>query len=166
MKNTKSMTVRESKIFPASKDKVFEILKNFDILKQITYPYISFEPINNSEDLEWKVGETFVFKARLLTFIPFGTHTINVLEFDKDKRIYTNEVNTYVSVWNHEVRLEALADGMTKYSDIVEIYAGWKTVFVYAWATLFYRHRQRQWVKILKQGRVDDEQKNERLFER
>ncbi len=164
MNKVKSMTVRESKIFPASKDKVYEILKNFDILKKITYPYISFEPINNSEDLEWKVGETFVFKAKLLTVIPFGTHTIHVLEFDKDKRIYTNEVNTYVPVWNHEVRLEELADGATKYIDIVEIYAGWKTVFVYAWAKLFYRHRQRKWVRILKQGRVEGEAKNERLL--
>ncbi len=150
MQKIKSMTVRESKVFPASKDEVFNILKNFDILKQITHPYISFTPVGRSEDLEWKVGETFVFKAKLLTFIPFGTHTINVIEFDKDTRIYTNEVNTYVPVWNHEVTLKSLSDGSTEYSDIVEIYAGWKTVFVYAWAKLFYRHRQRKWVVILK----------------
>lgn len=32
----------------------------------------------------------------------------------------------------------------TKYTDIVDIDAGWKTVFVYLWAVCFYSHRQKE----------------------
>ena len=37
-----------------------------------------------------------------------------------------------------------------KYTDIVEIDAGWKTVFVYLWAVCFYMHRQKKWIKLLR----------------
>ncbi len=153
------MVVVERKIFPASKDEVFNMLKTFKILKAIASPHMSFEPVNTSEKLIWKEGETFTFRAKLLGLIPFGFHEINVIDFDKDYRIYTNEINTYVPVWNHEILLNDLGDGRTEYFDIVEIYAGWKTVFIYIWAKMFYKHRQRKWVRILRA-------RNKRRYER
>ncbi len=74
--NTK--IVKHTSVFPASKSQVFELLQEFETLSQIAYPYITFNPVDNSKNLLWKEGETFVFKAKLLGFIPFGTHTINV----------------------------------------------------------------------------------------
>ncbi len=145
----KSKVVRVSSIFPASKERVFELLQEFETLSEIAYPYIAFKPINGNESLKWEVGETFVFKAKLLGFIPFGLHTIEVIEFDFDTRVYTNESNTYVPVWNHEIVLKELSDGKTHYTDEIEIYAGWKTPFVYIWAKSFYKHRQRKWISIL-----------------
>ncbi len=147
MKKTK--IVKVSSIFPASKKRVFELLQGFEILSEIAYPYITFKPLNGDNNLIWKVGETFVFKAKLLGFIPFGTHTIRVREFDYNTRIYTNESNTYVAVWNHEIVLNEIDNEKTLYTDEVEIYAGWKTAFVYIWAKLFYKHRQRKWISIL-----------------
>lgn len=38
----------------------------------------------------------------------------------------------------------------TKYTDIVDTDAGWKTVFVYLWAVRFYSHRQKKRIKMLK----------------
>ncbi len=55
----------------------------------------------------------------------------------------------YVPVWNHEIILNKIDETKTEYTDIVEIYAGWKTDFVYIWAKLFYAHRQKKWIKIL-----------------
>ncbi len=90
-----------------------------------------------------------MFKTKLLGIIPFGTHHIQVIEFNIDKRIYTNEQNTYIPVWNHEIVLKESGKQQTEYTDRVEIYAGWKTYFVYLWAKLFYAHRQKKWIKIL-----------------
>ncbi len=137
-------------IFPASKNTVFNLLKNFEILKEIAYPYITFIPINNSNNLVWKEGKTFIFKAKLLGFIPFGIHKITVIDFKENGKIYTHEKNTYVPIWYHEIILKKTNENETEYTDIIEIYAGWKTYFVYLWAKLFYAHRQRKWIKILK----------------
>ncbi len=150
MSEKKSMIVRESKVFPAEKEIIFELLQSVETLQIITSPFIAFEPVEKEQEMIWQVGKRFKFKAKLCGFIPFGIHTIKLLEFDKDKGIYSNETNTYVPVWNHRILLNDLADGQTEYWDIVEIYAGWKTIFVYIWAKLFYQHRQRKWVKILK----------------
>ncbi len=145
----KSKVVNKKSVFPASKEKVYNMLSEFEMLSKIAYPYITFKPVDGNKNLIWKAGKEFEFKAKLLGFIPFGTHRIKVIDFDMDK-VYTNEVNTYVETWNHEIILKELSDGTTQYSDIVEIYAGWRTPFVYLWATLFYRHRQKKWIKILK----------------
>ncbi len=147
--NKKRKVVTLTSIFPASKSEVFRLLQKLELLSTIAYPYITFIPIHNSKELVWKESETFVFRAKLLGFIPFGRHEINVLEFNENK-IYTNEKNTYVPTWNHEIILKDLENSETEYTDVVEIEAGWKTNFVYLWAKRFYAHRQRKWIKILK----------------
>ncbi len=149
MKN-KSKVVNRTSVFPASKDKIFELLQGFDILCRITYPYITFKPVDGNTNIKWEKDKTYVFKAKVFGFIPFGTHQITLIEFNKDTRIYSNEKNTYVPVWNHEIILKEIDDSTTQYSDIVEIYAGWKTKIVYIWANRFYAHRQKKWIKILK----------------
>ncbi len=146
----KSKVVRETSVFPASKQEVFNKLSSFRLLLDIASPYISFAPIDGNENIVWKEGCTYTFKSKLFGFIPCGIHKIRVLKFGIDDGIYTNEQNTYVPVWNHEVVLKKIDENHTEYSDIVEIYAGWKTIFVYLWATLFYKHRQKKWIKILK----------------
>ncbi len=146
----KTRIVKKSSIFPASKKKIFNLLKEFDLLREIAFPYLSFIPVSNPKNLIWEEGKSFVFKAKLLGFIPFGTHRINVIEFNEEKRIYTNEQHSIVPIWNHEITLKEISENQTEYADIVEIYAGLITYFIYLWANLFYAHRQRKWIKILK----------------
>ena len=67
-----------------------------------------------------------------------------------DDGIYTHEGNEHVPVWNHRIVLNGLPDNRCIYTDIVEIDAGWKTLFVFLWAKCFYTHRQKRWIKLLK----------------
>ncbi len=152
--NTKSKIIQLTSVFPASKKEVFDLLQEFKMLNKIASPYVTFKPVNNNEKLVWKEGGTFMFRTKLFGFIPFGIHKINVIEFNKDKRIYTNEQNTYISVWNHEIVLKELDAHKTEYTDIVEINAGRKTYFVYIWAKLFYTHRQKKWIRILNKSKA------------
>ncbi len=145
----KSKIIQLTSVFPASKKEVFCLLQQFKMLNRIAYPYVTFNSVDNGEDLIWKEGKTFEFRTKLFGVIPFGIHKINVIEFSETKRIYTNEQNTYVPVWNHEIVLKELGEQKTEYTDIVEIYAGWKTCLVYMWANLFYAHRQKKWIKFL-----------------
>ncbi len=80
-----------------------------------------------------------------------GVHTIQVKQFNKNTyQILTHEFNKHVPVWNHRIVLEKLTEESCKYTDEVEIYAGVKTPFVVAWSKIFYKHRQRKWVKLLR----------------
>ena len=144
------MTVRMSSLFQAPVGKVFDKLQRSETLQYIAYPYATFEPVNGEEELIWKKDIVSSFQFKLFGVIPFGIHTIKVIQFDLEEGILTHETNTHVPVWNHEIILERVDANTTKYTDIVEIDAGWKTVFVYIWAVCFYTHRQRKWKRLLK----------------
>lgn len=120
------MTIKKSSIFPAAKEEVYTKLLKLETLQYITYPYATFEPINGETELIWQENSSSTFSFRLFGIIPFGIHTIKVIRFGLENGIFTNETNTYVPVWNHEIILEELDENTTKYTDIVEIEAGWK----------------------------------------
>ena len=143
-------TIEKTSIFPGSKTEIFDRLQKLKTLQHIAYPYATFEPLDGNHDLRWQTGQTFSFRFRLLGLISFGVHEISVVRFSQDG-IYTNEGNPHVPVWNHEILLEEVDETHTRYTDRVEIGAGWKTPFVVLWAKLFYAHRQRKWYKLLQQ---------------
>lgn len=146
----KRKIVIRTSIFQGTKRDVYEKLQKVETLQYIAYPYATFEATDQNQDFQWKEGKVFSFKFRLFGFIPFGIHTIRILRFNEETGIYTEEGNKHVPVWNHEIILETIDEKQLRYTDKVEIQAGWKTSIVYAWAYMFYSHRQRKWKKLLK----------------
>jgi hypothetical protein len=144
------LTVKKSSVFPAAKDEIFRRLQKLKTLQYIAHPYATFKSVDDTEELTWQEDSAFAFHFKLFALIPFGVHTIKVIQFDIEKGIYTQEGNKHVPVWNHKIILEKINENTTKYTDIVEIQAGWKTLFVYLWANSFYAHRQRKWKRLLK----------------
>ncbi|MGB4610083.1 MAG: hypothetical protein WBH77_05605 [Saccharofermentanales bacterium] len=142
-------TIVKTTLFQADKKVVFQKLKSLKTLQYIAAPYARFIPLQNNQNIEWKEGSSFSFRLYLFGIIPFGIHTINVLSFNEDTGLNTNEYNKYVPVWNHRIYLEYVDQKTTRYTDEVEIVAGWKTPFVALWAKAFYTHRQRKWQKLL-----------------
>ena len=71
------------------------------------------------------------------------------ITLDEHEGIYTHEGNEHVPTWNHEIILEELQGNRCRYTDKVDIDAGWKTIFVWMWANCFYTHRQKKWIKLL-----------------
>ena len=118
-------------------------------LQAIAKPYASFEPAGKLEPV-WTAGGTSAYRFRLFCVIPFGTHTIHIVRFDPEG-VSSREGNEHVPVWNHDITMIPLDDHHTKYTDRVEIRAGWKTPFVWLWANAFYTHRQRKWIHLLKE---------------
>ncbi len=143
------MVVRKSSVFPASRDAVFERLRKLETLQYIAKPYATFEPVGAAEPL-WTVGSTSAYSFRLFGVIPFGTHRIHIERFAPEG-VSSREGNEHVPVWNHDITMIPLDGSHTKYTDQVEIRAGWKTVFIWLWANAFYAHRQRKWIRLLKE---------------
>lgn len=141
------MIVRKTSIFPAPREEVFVRLQRLETLQYIAAPYATFDPVEKNANFSWKEGATSAYHFRLFGFIPFGVHTIRIERLDQNG-IQSREHNRQVPVWDHLIMLESLGD-QTKYTDEVEIRAGWKTAFIWLWAKAFYAHRQRKWIQVL-----------------
>ena len=144
------MIVQKTSVFPAGRDAVFQKLQQLETLQYIAEPYAAFEPVDQAVQT-WTVGSTSSYRFRLFGVIPFGTHTIHIERFDPEC-ISSREKNDHVPVWNHDIMLEQADANHTRYTDRVEIQAGWKTVFIWLWANAFYAHRQRKWIKLLQEN--------------
>ena len=141
------MVVQKTSVFPTSRETVFENLRKPETLQYIARPFATFEPEEDVGSV-WAEGEKSSYRFRLFGIIPFGTHTIRIIRFSPDG-ISSREGNEHVPVWNHDITMVRLDDNHTKYTDRVEIRTGWKTVFVWLWANLFYAHRQKKWIRLL-----------------
>ena len=129
------MIVRKSSVFPAARETVFEKLQKLETLQYIARPYATFEPVGAAK-LVWEVGSTSAYRFRLFGVIPFGTHKIYIVRFDPEG-VSSREGNEHVPVWNHDITMVPLDGSHTKYTDRVEIRAGWKTPFIWLWANAF-----------------------------
>lgn len=147
-----NMTVMKTSVFPAGRYAVFKRLKKLQTLQCVAWPYATFIPVEGEGSAVWEPGSTSAYKFKLFGLIPFGTHRIHVIRFNETEGIYTHESNEHVPVWNHEIILRELPGGKCEYTDKVEIGAGWRTPFIFLWAHLFYRHRQKKWIRCLKKG--------------
>jgi len=143
------MVVQKTSVFPASRETVFENLRKLETLQYIASPFATFEPEGDAA-VVWEEGSESSYRFRLFGMIPFGTHTIRIIRFSPDG-ISSREGNEHVPVWNHDITLVSLDDKRTQYTDRVEIQAGWKTLFIWLWANMFYAHRQRKWIRLLQE---------------
>jgi hypothetical protein len=137
-------------IFDCSADKVWEKVQTSSLLFEVMRPLIWMAPVDAPAFPERWVEETSVRGVSyLFGVIPLGTHTLFFERIDPEAReIQSREFDPIVRRWDHLVQVEALEDGRSRYSDEIEIEAGWLTVAVWLFANVFYRHRQRRWRKI------------------
>ncbi|MBE6118222.1 MAG: hypothetical protein E7188_06720 [Erysipelotrichaceae bacterium] len=146
------MIVQRTSIFPADKDSVFQKLQQLNTLQYIAWPYAAFEPVGKTVST-WVAGSMSSYRFRLFGVIPFGIHTIHIVRFDHDG-VSSRENNEHVPVWNHDIFMEPVDANHTKYTDRVEIHAGWKTALIWLWTRAFYAHRQRKWIRLLKRKEI------------
>ena len=152
------MIVRKTSVFPACREEIFDRLQRLETLQYVASPFASFIPEDENDDTIWQTGSTSSYRFRLFGVIPFGTHTIRIERFDIDC-IQSREHNGHVPVWDHRITLRE-AGSHTKYTDEVEIRAGWKTPFIWIWANAFYAHRQRRWKKLLNEHERNGKQQH------
>lgn len=97
-------------------------------------------------DRPWRVGDRLVGWTLLLGFIPFSRHRIDVVEIDEDaRRAVSDESGGPIQTWRHVLTTTPLDAQRCRYEDRIEIDAGSLTDVVAAFASVFYRYRQRRW---------------------
>ena len=99
----------------------------------------------------WEAGKDYLVRLYLLGIIPMGQHRIGIEYFDKEAmQAKSDESGTIAKLWSHVMTVKPYDQDSTFYTDEIEIKAGIWTVFVWLFASYFYRHRQRKWKSLFK----------------
>lgn len=116
------------------------------LLRFVAEPLVDFTPLAPPAfPREWSAG-TYWVGLKLFRFLPFGWQAV-VVSFPSASVgfvVRDNGHSPLVSTWDHRITITPTADG-TIYEDQVDISAGLLTPFVWLFASMFYRHRQRRW---------------------
>jgi ligand-binding SRPBCC domain-containing protein len=143
-------------VLPAPADRVWEVLQRTETLQRVAAPLLQFRAVESGGMPGlWREGTEARLRLYLFGLVPVGRHTVRVDVLDQERgEIHTRESGGMAPVWNHTIRIAAIGDGATRYSDAVEIRAGMRTPLVWLFAWFFYRHRQRRWRALLASGRL------------
>ncbi|MFD4444791.1 hypothetical protein ACFWPK_33930 [Nocardia sp. NPDC058519] len=83
--------------------------------------------------------------------IPAYRHTIEVTEVDAASgTIRTHEHGGIVTEWNHTLQVVPITDQTCRYTDTIDIEAGYATPLVAAIAAGIFRYRQRRWHRLVR----------------
>lgn len=147
------MKLSVTTMLDASPDRVWSELQRTELLAFVATPLVSFDPVDppilpgTFED-----GETYRVELTLFGVIPIGEQQIRITQVRAEEtpgerfyRIRDDGAGDVASTWDHLITLRETSDGKTVYTDEVTVEAGLFTFFVWVFANVFYRHRQRRW---------------------
>ncbi len=133
-------------------DLAWSLVQTSKLLQEVMAPLVILRPRKGETFAErWPAGRTVMCRCFLFGVIPLGTRSLHFERIDSEAReIQTRESDPLVRRWDHLIRITPTPDHACRYSDEIEIDAGWRTFFVWWFANVFYRHRQRRWRKLLR----------------
>ena len=147
------MIVDVSTFLPSAPKEIERHLRTPRVLIYVAAPLVKFIPCGTRQLPElWEEG-TYWVSLRLFGFIPFGKQAV-VISFPDTSNgfsIRDNGHSMFIKRWDHRITLEPSGMG-TLYRDHVTIEAGVFTFFIWAFAQLFYRHRQRRLRQLVANG--------------
>ena len=134
-------------------DSAWANVKTPALLEFVAKGMIKFKSVEIEFPKKWEVGQTYKAKMRVFGFIPFGgTHYLFIERIDDNNNtISTKEWDKGAKVWNHDVTMKDLGNGIIHYEDSITIYGGVMTGFITSFAKRFYIHRQKRWQIVAKE---------------
>jgi len=131
------------------------------LFRHVAAPVVCFYPIAPRALPEAWEEKRYLVGMRLFGILPLGSQWIDI-------KVARNETtpngeryelrdaghSRLVRRWDHRIRIEAIDQGHARYTDELAIEAGVLTPIVWAFAKLFFRHRQRRWRALAARGFV------------
>jgi hypothetical protein len=144
------MIVDISTMLTCSIDEAVSHLKTPRLLEFVASPLVRFVPARPPVFPEvWSAGE-YSAALRLFGVVPFGKQAI-VISMPPTETGFSMRDAGYsalITTWDHLITITPQGNGC-RYRDRVDVRAGMLTPFVWLFAQLFYRHRQRRWRAIV-----------------
>jgi len=126
----------------------WDTVKQPETLRYVTKGLLGFRT-ENELPRHFAAGETYRVKLLFFGFIPAWWHEITILRVDDVHReIQTEEGGGAVKEWRHRITVDERGPWRSFYTDEIDISAGVLTPFVWAYAQLLYRYRQRRWRRL------------------
>jgi hypothetical protein len=127
---------------------VWQALIKRDTFLHVTRGWLGFRGADQWPEV---FREGLEIETRLVFFhlIPGWRHRLRIVRVDKRRlELASEEAGGIVRRWNHRIRLARDTEQSCRYTDEIEVQAGMLTPFVWAYAHLFYRYRQRRWRRL------------------
>ncbi|MDP4074304.1 hypothetical protein [Acidovorax sp. A1169] len=154
-----SLRIRLTTTLPAPADWVATQLQTTALFRYITAPLLQFATVQGPWPTHWPLGDTEL-RFALFGLLPMGRQTARISVHPCDgipgawPLLRDNGTGQLMRVWDHRITVHSLpgAPGRTCYTDEVFVrarYLPWVMTplsAVFAW--VFYRHRQRRWLKL------------------
>lgn len=150
------MIVQLETTLPASPMECEAAVMTPALLCRVAAPLIRFEPVAPGGWPQRWVPGPFKVRMKLFGLLPLGEQTIDISLPPATQGRFVLRDNGHSALiprWDHHITIEAAGNG-TRYTDRVEIEAGWRTPFAWLFARVFYAHRQRRWRELAAQGGI------------
>jgi hypothetical protein len=142
---TSERTIRRSTVLDAPADLVWAAVRTPQVFRFVTRGIVDWRPVRGRTE-PWQQGDEATGLLLLGGVVPLSMHRIRVESIDDHERVLrSDESGGVIRSWRHDILVEPLDDGRSRYTDVVHIDAGPLTPVVVAFARLFYRERQRRW---------------------
>jgi len=142
--------VERSTLLAASADAVWAAVKTPSAFRFVTRRLLVM-PVIRSRCGEWREGETMVGWVFLFGFLPFSRHHLHVARINESTRtLSSREFGGLITMWNHDIEVVPIDSATCRYTDRIEIDAGFLTWAIAMYARWFYRMRQRRWRALAK----------------
>jgi hypothetical protein len=133
-----------------SPEDVWQRVLTPELLIYIAAPLVRFDLLESDGPAQWAEGSRHLVSIRLFGFLPFGDQWIVPSQHCDTtvpwpKKLRDNGHSALIQKWDHWITVEPDGEGGTRYRDEVEVKAGLLTPLIWAFAQIFYRHRQRRW---------------------
>ena len=143
------MKVRVSTFLDISVNRAWATVTQTRTFHHVTHGLLSFRSAKSFPS-EWHEGDQLEFKLYLFNVIPWWRHQLRVAHLDNERHELRLEGSGGpISVWNHTMRIERIAETLCLYTDELELRAGVFTPVAWLFAHSFYRYRQRRLKKRL-----------------
>jgi ligand-binding SRPBCC domain-containing protein len=127
------------------------------LLRYVARPLQVFVPLQPAQWPEQWEAKRYLVSLRAFGLIPLGQQWIDisfpvadVTDNQQSYQIRDNGQGQLVRRWDHRITLKAVNEGVTLYTDTLEIDAGIITSLVWLYAQCFYRYRQARWRHLVK----------------
>jgi hypothetical protein len=154
--SARSAIVVSATVLNCPPERAWQEVQTSRLLTFITAPLVRFVPVNPPALPATWAEQRYLVEMRLFGLIPFGTQWIvitkPVVDTTPGRQHYELRDNGYgelIATWDHRIIMRETEDRRTHYTDQVEIRAGLLTPFIWAYASLFYRYRQRRWRRLV-----------------
>jgi hypothetical protein len=142
------MIVKVSTLLETTADLAWRNAKRTATLLHVTRGLLGFRGVGQMPE-EWRPGDRVRTRLFFFHVVPAWEHELGVVGMDEARHeFHSAEHGGPVRTWNHRIAVEPVSATRCRYTDEIDIRAGWLTPAVWLFAQVFYRYRQMRWRRL------------------